>query len=154
MHVFRPLWVFLGLLAVILVIRPFAVPDGFGVHEQGYMYGWYDKQNELCWKNFSIKYRDKEICKSCHPTQNTKIATSPHRNMQCENCHGPAVDHPITPAKLAIDRTRGLCLRCHSILPYPQSDRSKIRGINPKQHNHNEMCVSCHDPHTPSLEKL
>ena len=57
------------------------------------------------------------------------------------------MDHPKNPKKLQIDRSRGLCLRCHAYLPYPTSGRAKIKGIDPDKHNANIECVQCHDPH-------
>jgi predicted CXXCH cytochrome family protein len=80
--------------------------------------------------------------------------TTPHAIIPCEDCHGPATDHPSDPPKLAIDKSRGLCLRCHSSLPYPTSGRSQIRGIDPDTHNPDVECVMCHNPHKPSLEGL
>jgi len=40
MHQLRPLIVVLALAGVILIARIFVVPEDFGVHESGYMYGW------------------------------------------------------------------------------------------------------------------
>lgn len=45
-HVLRPLYIVICLIMVILLIRLLYVPDDFGIHEKGYMYGWYSKSNE------------------------------------------------------------------------------------------------------------
>ncbi len=45
-HVFRPLFVVIGIVAIILAARLFLVPKDFGVQERGYMYGWHRKANE------------------------------------------------------------------------------------------------------------
>jgi hypothetical protein len=153
-HVFRPLLVVIGIVALILAARTFLVPKDFGVHERGYMYGWYRKANEEDWKKFQVKYLGMEYCKDCHDKNYTGIKKSPHKNIQCENCHGPAVDHPNDPPKLAIDKSRQQCLRCHYPLPYPTSGRSLIRGINPDTHNPDIECSMCHDPHHPNLEGM
>ena len=49
-HVWRPLYAVIGIVALILIARVFVVPEGFGVHERGYMYGWYNKADEGFWK--------------------------------------------------------------------------------------------------------
>lgn len=153
-HILRPLWVVLGLVALVLVARFFYVPKSFGVHERGYMYGWYRADDIEFWKNFPVKYQGSEYCKACHSNKHENISMTPHAIIQCENCHGPAIEHPANPPKLTIDKSRGLCLRCHTDLPYPTSGRRNIRGIDPDRHNPDLECVMCHDPHKPGLEGL
>ncbi|MBA4373314.1 MAG: cytochrome C [Thermodesulfovibrio sp.] len=153
-HVFRPLMVVLGLIGLVLIFRLFYVPKDFSSHENGYMYGWYRTGNIEEWKAFKVKYQGAEYCKDCHADKLESISQSPHMIIQCENCHGPAFEHPSDPEKLPIDRSRGQCLRCHAKLAYPSSGRASIRGIDPEQHNAGTECVSCHNPHKPSLEGL
>jgi len=153
-HVMRPLYVVIGIVAAILVVREFVVPEDFGIYERGYMYSWHRKSNEDEWKAFKVKYRSSEYCKDCHSDKYASIMQTPHAIIQCENCHGPAIDHPENPKKLSIDKSRELCLRCHSSLPYPTSNRANIRGIDPDRHNPGIECVMCHNPHKPSLEGL
>lgn len=148
-HVIRPLIVVLGIVALILLARVFFVPKDFGIGERGYMYGWHRKGNEEDWKKFKVKYQGSEYCKDCHDKNFTSIMKTPHQIIPCEDCHGPAVDHPSDPPKLAIDRSREQCLRCHYPLPYASSLRSKIRSIDPEQHNAGVECASCHNPHNP-----
>lgn len=155
-HVLRPLFVVIGIVALILAARIFYVPKDFGVHERGYMYGWYRKANEGDWKKVAVKYQGKEYCKDCHTDKYESINRTPHRNIQCENCHGPAGTpegtihyDPDKRPKLAIDKSRQQCLRCHFPLAYPSSGRSKIRGIDPEKHNPDIECSTCHNPHNP-----
>jgi predicted CXXCH cytochrome family protein len=151
----KPLWVFLGVVALVLLVRGFAVPREFGAHERGYMYGWHNKVNEDWWKNFSVKYRGKNSCKDCHEEEYTKHAASPHAAIECENCHGPSQDHPDNPEKLTVDKSRELCVRCHALLSYPNSDRGKIKGLpDPASHEPGDPCSSCHNPHHPNLEDM
>jgi predicted CXXCH cytochrome family protein len=150
MHVLRPLYVVLAVAAVILMARTLFVPPDFGVHERGYMYGWFRKGSTEDWKAFEVRYQGKENCRDCHAEQAQQILPCPHKIIECENCHGPAVEHPSEPAKLTIDRSRALCLRCHTFLPYPTSQRSEIKGIDPGQHNPGLECVGCHNPHQAS----
>lgn len=150
MHVFRPLLVVIALVAIVLAIRVFAVPGGFGVNEGGYIYGWYDKTAEAEAQTIQVKYRGGEYCQACHSDQYTKISSSVHASIQCENCHGPAINHPSDPPKLTIDKSRDLCLRCHADLPASLSGRSAIKGIDPDKHNSGIECASCHNPHSPT----
>ncbi len=150
-HVWRPLFVAIGIVVLILIARQYLVPKGFGIHERGYMYGWYNKNNEEYWKNITVKYRSVEYCKDCHTDKFSMIMQTPHAIIQCENCHGPAMDHPSNPPKLAVDKSRAQCLRCHYPLPYPTSARANIRGIDPEKHNPGIECSMCHNPHKPKI---
>lgn len=105
-HVWRPLFVVLGIVALILVARQVIVPKDFGVYGKGYTYGWHRKSNEAEWKAIKPKYRGREYCTDCHEEQIKSILGSPHAPIQCENCHGPALDHPDIPEKLPITRDR------------------------------------------------
>jgi predicted CXXCH cytochrome family protein len=148
-HVWRPLLVAIGIVALILAMRLVMVPSDFGVHERGYMYGWHRKGNETEWRAVTIKYRGTAYCAGCHKDKYADIKDSPHGRIQCENCHGPALKHPDDPKSLTIDRSRTLCLRCHFKLRYAASDRGAIRGINPQTHYPQAECVLCHYPHNP-----
>jgi predicted CXXCH cytochrome family protein len=148
-HVLRPLFVTIGIIILILLVRMVYVPKDFGIHERGYMYGWHRQGNEKEWQNFKVKYQGTEYCKDCHPDKYGSIKKSPHKIIPCEDCHGPAIDHPSDPPKLTIDKSRSLCLRCHYPLPYPTSGRANIPGIDPDKHNPGIECATCHNPHNP-----
>lgn len=158
-HVFRPLLVVIGIVGIILIVRYFVVPSDFGVHERGYMYGWYRKGNEGDWKSFKIKFQTREYCKDCHADQYKKVISSKHAKVQCENCHGPAGDHPEKPEKLNIDRSRELCLRCHAYLPYRPTRYAELPGgtitlkmQDPDTHNPGIECITCHSVHEASFK--
>ncbi len=150
-HAYRPLFVVLAVVGMIFLARVLVVPDDFGAHESGYMYGWHRKGNEEDWKNFKVKYRTMEYCKDCHYENHAALAGGPHAIIECENCHGPAVDHPAEPARLEINRTRRQCLRCHAYLPYEASGRTVIPPIEDREHNPGTECVTCHNPHKPGF---
>jgi hypothetical protein len=152
-HVYRPLWVVVGLVCIILVVRFFYVPKDFGIGERGYMYGWHRKGDEQFWRDYKVKYKGSAYCKDCHSDNYNKLMQSPHVIIPCEDCHSPAIDHPMDPQKLQIQKGRELCLRCHYPLPYPTSGRANIPGIDPETHNPGTECVMCHNPHNP-LEGL
>ncbi|HLB25921.1 MAG TPA: cytochrome C, partial [Nitrospirota bacterium] len=111
-HVWRPLFVVLLLVAVILAARAFLVPKDFGVHDQGYMYGFHRLGNEKEWSGMKPNYKfDSSYCEGCHEDKVKSISGSSHAIIPCEDCHGPAMDHPDNPPKLGIDRSREQCLR-------------------------------------------
>ena len=153
-HVLRPLWVVLAGIALLLVVRHIMVPDDFGVQGESFTYNFHRASNVEEWKDFKVKYRGRDYCQECHEENVESILESPHVDIQCENCHGPAVDHPDNPEALAIDTSRAQCLRCHSYLPYPTSQRADIPGIDPAEHNTDSECVECHNPHNPDLENM
>jgi len=158
-HVLRPLWVSIGVVVLVLIIRANYVPADFGVHEhredgKNFTFSFHRLGNIDDWKAFKVKYKGKEYCAECHEEETEKNLASKHSVIQCENCHGPAVDHPDNPETLTIDRSRELCLRCHSFLPYPGNKRSHMAAIDPEEHNPGEACADCHNPHKPNLEDM
>jgi len=146
------LWVALALVLVILVARKIYVPSDFGINGQNYTFGFYRKANLDDWKAVKVKYSGREYCKDCHEENYQANASSKHHLLQCENCHGPAGSHPDDPAKLVVDRSRELCLRCHAKLNYPNSQRAALPGIDPVKHNQGSACIECHKPHKPDME--
>lgn len=153
-HAWRPLVVAVVAVALLLLARAAVVPSDFGVNGRNFTYGFYRKGNVSDWKAFKVKYKGKDYCQECHEDKVAENMSSPHKIIQCENCHGPAIDHPDNPEKLAIDRSRDLCLRCHAALPYPHSNRGELPGIDPNEHNPEQACVECHNPHNPNLEAM
>jgi hypothetical protein len=148
-HVLRPLWVAIGIVGLILIARVFLVPDDFGVHGRNFTYGFHRLGNIQEWKDFPVKYQGREYCVECHDEKVQMLNQSPHEPVECENCHGPAVNHPDEIEMLPIDRTREHCLRCHAQLNYPHSARDQAPGINNRMHSRRRDCVECHVPHDP-----
>ncbi len=151
-HVLRPLWLAIAVVAAVLIAREFLVPEDFGVHGDSFTYNFYRLGNVQEWKDFQVKYQGRERCARCHEEQSENNAASMHAIIQCENCHGPGVDHPKKIKKLLIDGSRELCLRCHQKLAYPSSQRSALPGIDGETHKKKKECRKCHDPHLPDLE--
>ena len=148
-HVLRPAGVAIGLIATIFIAREFLVPDDFGVHGQNFTYGYHRLSNIQEWKDFPVKYQGRENCEECHEENLTALNSSSHQNVECENCHGPAVDHPDPIEFLPLDTSRALCLRCHAFLEYPNSDRGELVSIVDRTHRRRDECVECHNPHDP-----
>ena len=149
MHVYRPLFVILAVVAVFLIVRAIVMPGDFVVGKRGYTYAFYRLSAEENARSVKVKYRGAQYCSPCHAKEYSSWSTSLHGVVKCENCHGAAGDHPVEPHKLTIDRNRELCLRCHAYLPYQDSGRKIIRGIDPQKHNPGLMCASCHSAHHP-----
>lgn len=153
-HVWRPLYVVICLVILVLAVRAFIVPKDFGIYERGYMYGFHRKSAEDYWKAFKVKYQfNTDYCRDCHADKYSIMQTH-HAIIHCEDCHGPVLEHPSDPEKLSVDKKRGLCLRCHFALPYPTSGRANIRGVDPDKHNPEAACSDCHNPHMPNLEAI
>jgi hypothetical protein len=148
-HVWRPLFIVAAIVAGILLLRLVIVPSDFGIGERGYMYGWHRISNEAEWAKIPAKYQGSKTCAPCHKSNYDDLMKSPHASIACENCHGPLVNHPKEPKKLDIDTRRDLCIRCHAYMPYRESGRAKIPGINPEKHYPTEECIMCHYPHNP-----
>jgi predicted CXXCH cytochrome family protein len=155
-HVWRPLFVVVAIVIVILVVRFFYVPSDFGAQERGYTFGYHRLSNEQEWKDFPAKYKDNgsAYCNNCHTDKVEAVANSQHAMIPCENCHGPARNHPTDPEKLLVDLSRDLCIRCHAKLYMPSSGRNNLPGIDPATHNVGIECSVCHNPHNPSLQEM
>ncbi len=151
-HVLRPLWVAIGLVGSILVAQQFLVPDDFGVHGRNFTYGYYRLSNIQEWKDFPVKYRGRESCVECHEENVNKLNSSTHEPVECENCHGPSVNHPDDEEFLPLNKSRELCLRCHAFLEYPNSARGELLSIEDRRHKRRYECVKCHNPHDPKEE--
>ncbi len=153
-HVLRPLMVAIAAVALLLTARYFYVPDDFGVNGENFIFGFYRAGNLSDWEEMPVRYKGKQYCAECHEEQFESQSASKHQIIECENCHGPANDHPDDPEALTIDKSRALCLRCHADLPYPNTLRGELPSIDPLEHNPDSECSECHNPHKPSLEEM
>lgn len=131
-----------------LVEPSFAAVDG------DYRYQWHRVDNQQEWKDWPVAHRGNAYCQGCHAQQYQMLSDNYHARLQCESCHGPAGEHPAEPAKLNIDQSRELCLRCHAHLPYRPDQYDKIDGvsltlkmIDPEEHHPAMKCTICHNVH-------
>lgn len=148
-HVLHPLWLAIGLVGLILLARHFMVPDDFGIHGDSFTYNFHRLGNIQEWKDFPVKYQGRESCRECHKDNVKTHRRSPHKNVECENCHGPSGNHPDDVEFLPLNRERGLCMRCHASLEYPNAARSDLPAVHDRRHKRKRECVSCHNPHDP-----
>ncbi|MEJ2274233.1 MAG: cytochrome c3 family protein [Woeseiaceae bacterium] len=149
-HVLHPVWVAIGLIGLILLARLFLVPDDFGVHGDSFTYSFHRLSNIQEWKEFPVKYQGRDACAECHEDKFRKHRRGQHKRLECENCHGPAANHPEEVEFLPLNRERSLCLRCHADLEYPETTgRTYMPAIVDRRHRRSRECASCHNPHDP-----
>ncbi|HMK43921.1 MAG TPA: cytochrome c3 family protein [Dissulfurispiraceae bacterium] len=153
-------FVIVTILAVAGVVgaRMILVPS-FTAANDDYRYQWHRVANEEEWKTVAVKHQGNSYCKGCHADQHKNVAASAHAKVECENCHGPAFNHPDKPEKLVVDKSRELCLRCHASLPYRTPKYNEIpkgpmnlKMVDTEAHNTGMECVTCHDAHKASFK--
>lgn len=131
-----------GILAVILLLR-FVIlpPDMFSAapHQEAKRLREMDRQ---------VSYAGMPACRDCHTDIYELKYGGHHRNIACENCHGPAADHAAEPkgVKPPLPQEREACYACHAFDP---SRPEGFPQIEPAEHNPRKKCIRCHDPHDP-----
>ncbi|MBI5094564.1 MAG: hypothetical protein HZB26_19290 [Candidatus Hydrogenedentes bacterium] len=94
------------------------------------------------------------VCLQCHDGRSAidqrSQLESKHRNVACEDCHGPGYAHVrnggrgglliANPRDLPFDQSYDLCNRCHTanVAGYVQSKHATEKGAR---------CIDCHDVH-------
>ena len=99
-HVLRPLFVVIGIVVLILLARMCTGPEGFrrAVSADTCTAGT-GGATKKTGRRFKVKYQGKEYCKDCHTDKYDSINKTPHRIIQCENCHGPGDRASVGPAQ-------------------------------------------------------
>jgi hypothetical protein len=96
-----------------------------------------------------IKYAGHWICWDCHDDIFDLRDEGYHRDLRCEVCHGPSLDHvededleimPVVP------RERVNCPLCHG---YDAARPTGLPQVEVVTHNPGEPCYTCHNPHNP-----
>lgn len=149
-HILRVAAVFLVVIVGFLVARAWLVPPSYGD------LGRYRAASVDEIKALPIKYAGKAgeaDCATCHKPQVREKASSSHRTLACETCHGPLHAHisdpaGVKPLKPKESEIIGFCLRCHE---ESLSKPPKFPTVNPMKHNPDVACVMCHKPHAPKL---
>ena len=153
-HIYRAFGLVLMGCIGFLVFRGLALPDGFGE------FGHYDPADLEIQKNVPVSFMGREECKKCHHDHYDTVMTNGHKGVQCENCHDPISEHikdGVRFQEMKKPRDATLCLRCHEYFvarpaSHPQVDAVEhVRGMGMSLGNE-EVCVMCHNPHTPSLK--
>ena len=98
------------------------------------------------------QYKGASYCKSCHAVRHNEWMTSRHRSVKCEVCHGPAREHPANGPLPKPEDTIKLCTLCHEAMPgRPVSQPQIVIAEHPFPHDGPLQCVTCHNPHSPTI---
>jgi hypothetical protein len=133
--------VFVIVISLFLFVRPYLIPNDFG------KYGHFRASavDEIAAQN--IQYMGHVACLDCHDDITGLKQTGFHRDVSCEVCHGPAVEHIEGDLlEMPAPRERGYCPLCHEYLPSRPTGFPQIISAS---HNPMEACISCHDAHDP-----
>ncbi|MBF0274538.1 MAG: hypothetical protein HQK84_04830 [Nitrospinae bacterium] len=147
--------VFILLLIIIIagvIVRSMLIPESFG------KYGHY-RGNALQEEAArEVTFSEQEKCSSseCHEMNFLIKDKGKHKPVVCENCHGAFAFHPeekrADPNKFTINRDRSLCLTCHRKEPARPKDFPMIVELEHYvEGGEKPPCISCHDPHSPSM---
>jgi len=141
----RIILVFVIFIALMLVLRHFLVPDSW--EEYGHYRG--DALKEIAYK--TPKFVQMDDCAACHDSIAELKSSGEHKSLQCEICHGAGYQHIDDPEgnKELLPSGRQFCLRCHTLNPARSND--EIKQVDPIEHNTDEECITCHNPHQPWL---
>jgi hypothetical protein len=99
-----------------------------------------------------MHYAGAASCLKCHEEQVKAKYNGFHKNIGCENCHGPSAGHVADnkAVKSGKPKDREFCLTCHA---YDTARPNGFPQIDPQAHNASKQCVRCHDPHSPAAEE-
>lgn len=129
------------IVSAFLIVRSYLVPSSFG------KFGHYRADSVTEIAALPVQYGGDEACTRCHAGIDEIRATSPHRSVRCESCHGPSNQHaldPVTHPELPIADSTKLCLGCHESNPSKPADFPQVSS---KEHRPGIQCVACHNPH-------
>ncbi len=139
----RPLILLGSIILIFLIARYFIKPEGFG--EKGFYRVQSLEENEA----FEIKYIGSQSCNECHDDMIALRDSGVHTTLNCEICHGQGYKHFETgEAKdIVIPEGRTFCAWCHS--KNAARPEGTIAQVNLKEHNIENNCIECHNPHAP-----
>jgi hypothetical protein len=148
-HIVRAAGVLVVILLLVFVV-PRLIPSSVTASLQ--KFGFYKgKDNSQEWQQVQAKYADPVTCKTCHADNYTTLTNSVHKNMSCENCHGPGQEHETSGAPITINTSAELCKQCHTeIVGRPSS----FPQIDVTTHGQQQSCVTCHNPHNPIIPAI
>ncbi|MEK7274898.1 MAG: cytochrome c [Candidatus Desantisbacteria bacterium] len=161
-HLTRGMGLALLVIIIFTIVRTIVVPDSFG------KYGYYRAEAVSDEMSIHPLYQGAEACKKCHEPRHKEWSSGKHGGVNCEDCHGAAMDHvtktcsatDTVAAKktITVNQTKELCLQCHlqlsgrpdksAAIPQPQINIEKhLKGKKETQ------CFKCHNPHHPDLKQ-
>jgi predicted CXXCH cytochrome family protein len=131
---------------------------------------WKLTKHSTAWKDLQANVGKAAYCNACHTVGHNGNADTTtlagyastkdarYTDVQCENCHGPGLDHATSPsttnrplASLKADtglKANGTCAECHSGIhnPYVQDWKASNHGTMPNSASPktNVACQGCH----------
>ncbi|MBI2862650.1 MAG: hypothetical protein HYX89_07510 [Chloroflexi bacterium] len=143
-HLRRAVALILVLLAAFLFIRGQLTPTSFGA------YGYYRADNVSDWMALPAQFVGSNTCAACHQERYQIWSASAHKSVNCETCHGAATQHVQKAAQMVVNPSKELCASCHTALASRPKD---FPQVNIEEHSRGTACITCHNPHNPSLSK-
>jgi hypothetical protein len=116
---------------------------------------WFREDSLTDLRNTPLSHGGNQSCEECHEDEYEDTMDFEHQTLSCESCHGVLVDHVAGDEKIAnavMDRSKGQCLSCHSVLisrpkDFPQFTEEVRRHRELKE---GVPCVKCHGAHDPA----
>ncbi|MDX8410352.1 MAG: cytochrome c3 family protein [Mariprofundaceae bacterium] len=140
-HVARLIAIMVATAAVAIIARGYFTAESFGE------YGHYRANAVPEIAAQRVIFQGQQSCKQCHAERHAEWAAGSHHGVSCENCHGPARDHPVS-GKLPIPAdTVRLCASCHEAMPARPAMQPQIIIA---EHAGAQACIECHNPHSPA----
>jgi predicted CXXCH cytochrome family protein len=109
--------------------------------------------NAKQWAALPLSFDNSSVCIKCHEPEATKLLAAPHKNIGCQSCHGPLLEHSTEAAAdptnasgtvaVAVP-TDAVCIRCHA---QAVGRPTTLNHIVPAQH-YVAQCLQCHNPHS------
>ncbi len=99
--------------------------------------------------NKKMQYAGQETCSDCHEDMWKTKNAGYHKNLSCEVCHGPSLNHVNEPDQFKPVKPKGrtFCPVCHE---YNPSRPTGFPQIVTASHNPRKICITCHNPHNPT----
>ena len=142
-HIFRLVALIIGLVVAAVIGAPYLTVDSF------YRFGHY-RANAV--PEIAAKvpvHQTAKYCKDCHTERHAVWSAGSHKSVNCEICHGAALDHPQKIGKLPIPKdTAKLCTLCHEKMTGRPATQPQI---DVAAHSGGKQCITCHNPHSPKI---
>lgn len=141
-----------------IVGRHFLVPPTFGAT------GFYRADSLKDHMSKPVIHGTRTSCNACHQDIAQTALAGKHATLSCETCHAPESKHVKDDAKIAdmpSSKTGAQCALCHAQLrARPKTQHQiefdkhlvKLEVAQPGEAIPEDVCYTCHDPHSPSLE--
>lgn len=143
-HLVRAVILLAVAIVAFLSLREALTPVSFG------QFDLFHREDTRRWTSQPLVFSHTSRCNDCHSSVYARWEQSVHRGVSCENCHGPGIDHIETGSKLTVNRNSELCQVCHEKLASRPAGFPQVASA---VHSPGVSCISCHNPHSPSLKQ-